>query len=219
MLLPACPLQGGAASLADDGGEWQADGMAPAGWMPAEGDTVRVLKMGGAAGKVVSAASKSGGKVGVRVGSMTVELRLSDLAPAGGASPGMAASAAARRARSSSEGGGGTSLRSAAQQLRARGSLSTSSDGREDGSGVGAAPAIQTSRNTVDVRGRTADDAAAEVQAAVLSAQSGCLFVVHGVGTGRVRAEVLKMLRRMPRVVRLEEAEASNGGCTVAHLT
>lgn len=79
--------------------------------------------------------------------------------------------------------------------------------------------AIQTSQNTVDVRGRQADDAAAEVQSAVLSAPPGfTLFVVHGVGTGRVRAEVLRMLKRIPRVAKLEEAEASNGGCTVVYI-
>ncbi len=177
---------------------------------------MRVLKMGGATGRVVSAPGKSGGKVGVRVGSMTVELRLSDLAPAGS---GQAAqpSAAPRRA-GAGKGGSTTSLKAAAKQLRARGSLS-SSDEEDGGGGGGVALAIQTSQNTVDVRGRTADDAAAEVRSAVLAAPSGmALFVVHGVGTGRVRAAVLQQLRGIQRVSKLEEAEASNGGCTVAYI-
>lgn len=209
-LLPAS-LQGG--TPADDGSSpLQA---APQGWLPAEGEAVRVLKMGGAAGRVVSAPSKSGGKVGVRVGAMTVELRLSDLAPAGGGQAGELG-VAPRRA-GGGKAGSATSLKAAAKQLRARGSLDSSDV--EDGSGSGVAPAIQTSRNTVDVRGRTADDATAEVQSAVLAAPSGmALFVVHGVGTGRVRAAVLQQLRGMQRVSKLEEAEASNGGCTIAYI-
>jgi DNA mismatch repair protein MutS2 len=142
---------------------------------------------------------------------------MSDLAPAGAG----VATTAIRRPSSGKAGGGGVGA--AAKQLRARGALSTSSSTSSSGSskdGGSPAPiAIQTSRNTVDVRGRQADEAANEVQSAVLSAPSGwALFVVHGVGTGRVRAEVLSMLRRSPRVAKLEEAEASNGGCTVVHI-
>ena len=155
----------------------------------------------------------------VRVGSLTVELRMSDLAPAGAG----VATTAISRPSSGKAGGGGVG--GAAKQLRARGALSSSTSSSTTTSGSskdGGSPApiaIQTSRNTVDVRGRQADEAANEVQSAVLSAPSGwALFVVHGVGTGRVRAEVLSMLRRSPRVAKLEEAEASNGGCTVVHI-
>lgn len=207
------PLQGG--TPADDGSSPLQE--APQGWLPAEGEAVRVLKMGGAVGRVVSAPGKSGGKVGVRVGAMTVELRLSDLAPAGSgqaAQPG-----AAPRRSGSGKGGSATSLKAAAKQLRARGSLSSSDDEDASSSGGGVALAIQTSRNTVDVRGCTADDAAAEVRNAVLAAPSGlALFVVHGVGTGRVRAAVLQQLRGMQRVSKMEEAEASNGGCTIVYI-
>lgn len=127
-----------------EGADWEEsgssgdEGAAAAGWVPAEGETVRVLKMGGAAGKVVSAASRSGGKVGVRVGSMTVELRLADLAPAGGAAAGQAAPAAARQQKGSSGSSAG-GLRAAAKQLRARGALrsSTGSDSSSDGPSYG----------------------------------------------------------------------------------
>lgn len=215
--LPAHTLQGGTTGLADDGNTpLQA---APEGWLPAEGDTVRVLKMGGAAGRVVSAPSKAGGKVGVRVGALTVELRLSDLAPAAAGQAVALPSSAPRRAAAGKR-AGATSLKAAAKQLRARGTLSSGDDGDGgNGSSSGVALAIQTSQNTVDVRGRSADDASAEVRNAVLAAQAGmALFVVHGVGTGRVRAAVLQQLRSMQRVQKLEEAEASNGGCTVAYI-
>lgn len=69
------------------------------------------------------------------------------------------------------------------------------------------------------MRGRTGDDAASEVQAALLSAPSGwVLFVVHGVGTGRVRQQVRALLKGHPRVAKTEEAEASNGGCTLVYV-
>lgn len=178
-----------------------------------------MLKMGGAAGKVVSSAGRSGGKVGVRVGSMTVELRLSDLAPAGtsGAAGQLAAGGAVRRRTKGDSIGSVSSLKAAAKQLRARGTLSSTDDG--EGGAATTYVAVQTSANTIDLRGRQADDAAAEVRAAVLSAPPGyALFVVHGVGTGRVRDEVLKTLKRLPNVARLEKEEKSNGGCTIAYI-
>jgi hypothetical protein len=170
--------------------------------------------MGGATGRVVSTTGRAGGKISVRVGSLTVELRLNDVAPASGPAAGLPAAASSSRARKGS--GGGGSLTSAAKQLRALGSLDSSDD--EDG----AAPrgiAIQTSRNTVDVRGMRGDDAAAEVRSALLAAPSGwVLFVVHGVGTGRVRQQVWASLKGHPRVAKTEEAEASNGGCTLVYV-
>ena len=86
------------------------------------------------------------------------------------------------------------------------------------GGGEGVLPSIQTSYNTVDVRGRTASEAEDEVAATVASSRPGWLFVVHGVGTGRVRNAVLGMLRRHPRVQRVEEQEGSQGGCSMALL-
>ena len=82
-----------------------------------------------------------------------------------------------------------------------------------------AGVAVQTSTNTVDVRGQSADMAAGDVASAVGGAAAGAvLFVVHGVGTGRVRAAVLKELARQRRVARSEEAEGSQGGCTVVYI-
>lgn len=81
------------------------------------------------------------------------------------------------------------------------------------------APAIQTRQNTVDVRGESADEAVSIVQDAIgASRSSAVLFVVHGVGTGRVRARVLEFLRKAPRVQRFEQHEGSAGGCTVVYM-
>lgn len=207
-----------------DGGGLEEDALASSsggeGWVPAEGETVRVLKMGGAAGRVVSSSARSGGKVSVRVGSLTVELRLSDLAPAAGtaARQPRAAVAASSKSGSAVGGSGGSSagsLKAAAKQLRARGSLNSGSGDN----GPSQAVTIQTSRNTLDVRGLSGEEAAAEVQSAVLSAPSGwVLFVVHGVGRGLVRAAVLEQLKRLPRVQKYETEENSKGGCTVVTI-
>lgn len=80
-------------------------------------------------------------------------------------------------------------------------------------------PAIQTSQNTVDVRGESSDDAVSIVQDAIGTSRPGAvMFVIHGVGTGRVRAAVLSYLRKAPRVVKAEQHEGSGGGCTVVYV-
>ncbi len=58
----------------------------------------------------------------------------------------------------------------------------------------------------------TAEEARHEVEAAVGAARSGAvLFVIHGVGTGKVRTSVLASLRKNPRVRKAEQQEGSNG--------
>jgi DNA mismatch repair protein MutS2 len=70
----------------------------------------------------------------------------------------------------------------------------------------------------VDVRGMTAEEARHEVEEAVGTASTGSvLFVIHGVGTGRVRASVLDSLRKNPRVRKTEQQEGSNGGCAIVY--
>ncbi|MEO2193432.1 MAG: Smr/MutS family protein, partial [bacterium] len=81
-------------------------------------------------------------------------------------------------------------------------------------------PAIQTSQNTVDLRGMTAEEARHEVEAAVGSARAGAvLFVIHGVGTGNLRTSVLQSLRKNKRVRKTEQQEGSNGGCAVVYVS
>jgi hypothetical protein len=196
-----------------DGGDARGGGA----WHPTPGEVVRVVRMGGAPGTVVSGTDRSGGKVSVRVGAMTVELRLSDIAPLTRGGPG-AATAAQRAVRQrqqqqqqqqQQQGGDGT-----AKRRRPVGAAATST-----AAGTTQAVAIQTSHNTLDVRGRSSDEAASEVSAALTTAKSGAVFfVVHGLGTGRVKVAVLDMLRRHPRVDKVEEEEGSKGGCTVVYV-
>ena len=63
-----------------------------------------------------------------------------------------------------------------------------------------------------------ADAALAAVEEALACAPSGsAVFIVHGMGTGRLRAEVQALLRRSREVARFEEPEGS-AGCTMAVL-
>ena len=221
---------------------------APAGrmWAPRQGELVRVLKMGGAPGTIVavSPGQGSGRKVGVQVGTLTMEMRLSDVAPlaGNGAADGAPRKGVTKRSGSSGssgfggsldgsgsgfgDGGGGrrgTDLQEAGrakERLRAGPAVLADNEqqGSRDSSATGVAVAVQTSRNTVDVRGKLADDAADEVDRALsMAAPGSVLFVVHGVGTGRVRAAVREVLKRSSLVTRVEEQAESLGGCTLAY--
>ena len=87
------------------------------------------------------------------------------------------------------------------------------------GGGGGGGPAIATSRNTVDVRGMGAEEAAEEAARAVGAAGAGgTVFIVHGVGTGRVRDAVRELLARDARVASVAYEEGSQGGCSVVTL-
>lgn len=89
--------------------------------------------------------------------------------------------------------------------------------GDSDGSRAGVA--LQTSANTVDIRGCRADEGISKVDNAVLAQHTNSvLFVVHGVGTGKLRQAVLEFLRDHPQVEYLETEKESSGGCTMVYL-
>ncbi|VAH39002.1 unnamed protein product [Triticum turgidum subsp. durum] len=84
---------------------------------------------------------------------------------------------------------------------------------------VSFAPAVQTSRNTVDLRGRRVGEASQELEMAIDECRPyQVLFVVHGMGTGAVKECALDVLRSHPRVVRIEDESPLNYGCTVAYI-
>jgi DNA mismatch repair protein MutS2 len=82
------------------------------------------------------------------------------------------------------------------------------------------APAIRTSRNTVDLRGRRVDDAEVELERAIASAAAGPLWIIHGHGTGKLKKGVQEYLQRHPQVSRFEAAAQADGGTgvTVAYV-
>lgn len=80
-------------------------------------------------------------------------------------------------------------------------------------------PAIRTSRNTVDLRGKRVADAELILDKAISEA-TGPIWIIHGHGTGKLRQGVHAFLHQHPRVSSHEAAEQSDGGSgvTIAHI-
>eukprot|EP00252_Welwitschia_mirabilis_P012044 TRINITY_DN2677_c0_g1_i5.p1 TRINITY_DN2677_c0_g1~~TRINITY_DN2677_c0_g1_i5.p1 ORF type:complete len:991 (-),score=223.16 TRINITY_DN2677_c0_g1_i5:177-3149(-) len=80
-------------------------------------------------------------------------------------------------------------------------------------------PAIQTSRNTLDLHGMRVVDALDKVEIALAFGEPfSVLFVVHGIGTGAMRAAVLDLLENHPRVFKFMQQSPTNYGCTVVYI-
>ncbi|XP_010551084.1 PREDICTED: uncharacterized protein LOC104821785 [Tarenaya hassleriana] len=80
-------------------------------------------------------------------------------------------------------------------------------------------PRVQTSKNTMDLRGMRVEEAIHQLEMAISGRESGSiLFIVHGMGTGVLKENVLERLRKHRRVSRYEEESAVNHGCTVAYI-
>ncbi|MEA5581539.1 endonuclease MutS2 [Nodularia harveyana UHCC-0300] len=80
-------------------------------------------------------------------------------------------------------------------------------------------PAIRTSRNTIDLRGKRVADSEIILDKAISEA-TGPLWIIHGHGTGKLRQGVHEFLRHHPRVNNHEPAEQADGGTgvTIAHV-
>ncbi|CAN1175474.1 Endonuclease MutS2 [Linum perenne] len=78
---------------------------------------------------------------------------------------------------------------------------------------------VQTSRNTVDLRGMRVESAALHLTADLSDREPQSLvFVVHGTGTGAVKKRTLEILGKHPRVSKYEPESPMNSGCTVAYI-
>ncbi|MCP9927313.1 endonuclease MutS2 [Cyanobium sp. CH-040] len=79
-------------------------------------------------------------------------------------------------------------------------------------------PDVRTERNTVDVRGLRVHEAEAAVEE-TLRAANGPVWVIHGVGTGRLKRGLRAWLDTLPYVERVTDAERSDGGpgCSVVY--
>ncbi|ESQ38856.1 hypothetical protein EUTSA_v10022461mg [Eutrema salsugineum] len=78
---------------------------------------------------------------------------------------------------------------------------------------------IQTSKNTLDLRGMRAEEAIHQLDMAISGRDSGSiLFIVHGMGAGVIKELVLGRLSKHTRVSRYEQANPMNHGCTVAYI-
>lgn len=166
-------------------------------WIPKIGETVRIITMGGALATIESVNSDKQ-KVSVLLGMMKMDINVADISPTKGKK---GQQQTAKKDRHSPE-------------------VGKSKDNIEQSQRSYTMPAIQTSQNSVDLRGERADDAISSLQQAIGTARpASTLFVVHGVGSGRVRAAVLEYLRNNSTGIRkFEQDPSSNGGCTIVYL-
>lgn len=161
-------------------------------WIPSIGDQVAVLSMAGRIA-IIESVNMQKKKASVRAGSMVI------------------GDVSFRNLRRHDP-----PKKSSSKKEIAQAPLEVASATQQQAPGL---PAIQTSQNTVDVRGESTDDAIGIVQDAIGTSRPGAvLFVVHGVGTGKVRAGVLSYLRKAPRVLKAEQHQGSAGGCTVVYV-
>ncbi|KAF8391357.1 hypothetical protein HHK36_023661 [Tetracentron sinense] len=84
---------------------------------------------------------------------------------------------------------------------------------------VSYGPLVQTSKNTMDLRGMRVEEASHHLEMAIsVSGSHRVLFVVHGMGTGAVKERALEILRNHSRVAKFEQESPMNYGCTVAYI-
>jgi len=81
------------------------------------------------------------------------------------------------------------------------------------------APAIRTSKNTIDLRGKRVADAEYILDKAISEA-AGPLWIIHGHGTGKLKQGVHAFLQQHPRITHYEPAAQADGGSgvTIAHI-
>ncbi|QEY33549.1 endonuclease MutS2 [Synechococcus sp. RSCCF101] len=81
---------------------------------------------------------------------------------------------------------------------------------------TGAGPQVRTAANTIDVRGLRVHEAEAMVEEQLRHAR-GPLWVIHGIGTGRLKRGLRSWLDTVPYVERVSDAEPGDGGtgCSV----
>jgi DNA mismatch repair protein MutS2 len=77
-------------------------------------------------------------------------------------------------------------------------------------------PEVRTERNTVDVRGLRVHEAEAAVEERLRGA-NGPVWVIHGIGTGKLKQGLRAWLESVPYVERVSDAEQGDGGpgCSV----
>lgn len=80
-------------------------------------------------------------------------------------------------------------------------------------------PVVQTSKNTVDLRGMRAEEATLHVEMAINArGPNSVLFIIHGMGTGVLKELVIELLRKHPRIEKFDQESPMNHGCTIAYI-
>ena len=83
----------------------------------------------------------------------------------------------------------------------------------------GRGPEVRSERNTVDVRGLRVHEAEAQLEER-LRAANGPVWVIHGIGTGKLKRGLRAWLATVPYVERVSDAEQGDGGagCSVIYV-
>ncbi len=159
------------------------------GWMPAVGERVRVLSLGKAA--EVLAIADDASELTVRCGVMRLTVALAGIEGLQGEKPSPPSLGASVPPQI---------------QVQVKG---------QRGMG-GRGPSVRTERNTVDVRGLRVHEAEAAVEEHLRSA-NGPVWVIHGIGTGKLKRGLRQWLTTVPYVERVDDAEPGDGGsgCSV----
>ena len=81
---------------------------------------------------------------------------------------------------------------------------------------AGSGAQVRTSRNTLSVRGMRVHEAEAAVEEQLRNA-NGPVWVIHGIGTGKLKRGLRAWLDTVPYVDRVTDAEQGDGGagCSV----
>jgi DNA mismatch repair protein MutS2 len=81
-------------------------------------------------------------------------------------------------------------------------------------------PHVRTESNTLDLRGRRVEEATIEIDRELAKRSDGALWIIHGKGTGKLRAGVHEFLKQHAQVESYELASDSEGGIgvTIAYL-
>ena len=77
-----------------------------------------------------------------------------------------------------------------------------------------AAPAVRTSKNTIDLRGMRVAEAEADLEN-FIAKSTGPIWIIHGHGTGKLKRGVREFLKRHPQVRSFDHAEQADGGTGV----
>lgn len=160
------------------------------GFMPQVGDRIRISKLGQTA--EVITAPNADGELNVRFGIMKMTVKLEDIESLDGKKV-----EPSQKSKTPSE-----------NQTR-----------KQEPSQPTVAPAIRTSKNTFDFRGKRVADSEIILDKAISEA-NGPIWIIHGHGTGKLREGIHAYLRQHPRVNRFEPALQADGGSgvTIAYI-
>ena len=169
------------------------------GFMPKEGDRIRIPKIGQIA-EVLSAANEND-ELTVKFGVMKMMVNLREVESLDG-----------ERVESFKKN----------KNLESQRSKKVESKSKETPPKVSSnGLAVRTSQNSIDIRGSRVADAQFEVDRALSKAiEYGLLWIIHGKGTGKLRQGIHEFLQEHPLVERYELAARNDGGSgvTIAHL-